>query len=46
MLLKKTAWFWKSGFAAISFVLTITPIVDGVWPDYNSDLAFRNERMI
>lgn len=21
---------------------TITLIVDGVWPDYNSDLAFRN----
>lgn len=25
---------------------TITLIVDGVWPDYNSDLAFRNEIVV
>ena len=92
MLLRKTTWFWKSGLAAISFVLILSIsecsdappegntvletvidvqdiqaeywnyteegylmfsgvwyseelyilIVDGVWPDYNSDLAFRN----
>ena len=24
MLLKKTAWFWKSGLAAISFVLMLS----------------------
>lgn len=32
MLLRKTAWFWKSGLAVISFVLIFS----------NSDLAFRN----
>ena len=25
---------------------TITLIVDGVWPDYNSDLAFRNKIVV
>lgn len=25
---------------------TITLIVDGVWPDYNSDLAFRNKVVV
>ena len=24
MLLKKTAWFWKSGLAAISFMLIVS----------------------
>ncbi|MCI8502547.1 MAG: ATP F0F1 synthase subunit B, partial [Dorea sp.] len=24
----------------------ITLIVDGVWPDYNSDLAFRNKVVV
>ena len=27
MLLRKTAWFWKSGLAVISFVLSITVII-------------------
>lgn len=39
MLLKKTAWFWKSGLAAISFMLIVS--VSGC-----SDTPKRKQRLL